>query len=42
MMTLDNRVKEEKRSAWREPMVWLIAAIPVAAVVATVALLVTA
>ena len=42
MMTLDNRFEEEKRSAWREPMVWLIAAIPVAAVVATVALLVTA
>jgi uncharacterized protein len=42
MMTLDNRVKEEKRSAWREPMVWLIAAIPVAAVIATIALLVTA
>lgn len=42
MMTLDNRVKEEKRSAWREPMVWLVAAIPVAAVIATVALLVTA
>ena len=39
MMTLDNRVK---RSAWREPMVWLIAAIPTAAVVATIALLVTA
>lgn len=30
------------RSAWREPMVWLIAAFPVAAVIATVALLVTA
>jgi uncharacterized protein len=42
MMTLDNRVKEEKRSAWREPMVWLVAAIPIAAVIATVALLVTA
>jgi uncharacterized protein len=42
MMTLDNRLKEEKRSAWREPMVWLIAAIPLAAVVATVVLLVTA
>jgi hypothetical protein len=39
MMTLDNRVK---RSAWREPMVWLVAAIPAAAVVATIALLVTA
>lgn len=39
MMTLDNRVH---RSAWREPMVWLIAAIPAAAVIATVALLVTA
>jgi len=43
MMTLDNRVKElPGRSAWREPMVWLIAAIPTAAVIATVALLVTA
>lgn len=41
MMTLDNRVKE-KRSAWREPMVWLVAAIPVAAVIATIALLVAA
>jgi len=39
MMTLDNRVK---RSAWREPMVWLVAAIPLAAVIATIALLVTA
>jgi len=39
MMTLDNRVR---RSAWREPMVWLIAAIPAAAVIASVALLVTA
>lgn len=43
MMTLDNRVKETgKRSAWREPMVWLVAAIPAVAVIATVALLVTA
>lgn len=42
MMTLDNRVKETKRSAWREPMVWLIVAIPAAAVIATVAMLVTA
>lgn len=43
MMTLDNRVKEPPgRSAWREPMVWLIAAIPAAAVIATIALLVTA
>lgn len=39
MMTLDNRVK---RSAWREPMVWLVAAIPAAAVIATIALLITA
>jgi len=39
MMTLDNRVR---RSAWREPMVWLIAAIPAVAVIASVALLVTA
>jgi hypothetical protein len=31
-----------KRPAWREPMVWLVAAIPAAAVVATIALLVTA
>jgi len=43
MMALDNRVKDlPGRSAWREPMVWLIAAIPAAAVIATVALLVTA
>jgi hypothetical protein len=43
MMTLDNRVRgTEKRSAWREPMVWLVAAIPAAAVIATIALLVTA
>ena len=43
MMTLDNRVREpETRSAWREPMVWLVAAIPTTAVIATVALLVTA
>jgi hypothetical protein len=43
MMTLDNRVKDVPgRSAWREPMVWLVAAIPVAAVVTTMALLVTA
>lgn len=41
MMTLDNRV-QPRRSAWREPMVWLVAAIPAAAVIATVALLVTA
>ena len=31
-----------KRPPWREPMVWLVAAIPAAAVIATVALLVTA
>ena len=31
-----------RRPAWREPMVWLIAAIPAAAVVATTALLVVA
>lgn len=31
-MTLDNRVR---RPAWREPMVWLIALIPLAAVVGT-------
>lgn len=31
-----------RRPAWREPMVWLVAAIPAAAVVATIALLVTA
>ena len=43
MMTLDNRVKEAgKRAAWREPMVWLVAAIPAAAVIATIVLLVTA
>ena len=43
MMTLDNRVRgTEKRAAWREPMVWLVAAIPAAAVIATIALLVTA
>ena len=40
MMTLDNRVHEpERRSAWREPMVWLVAAIPAAAVATTFALL---
>ena len=32
MMTLDNRVR---RPAWREPMVWLIALIPLAAIVGT-------
>lgn len=32
MMTLDNRVR---RPAWREPMVWLVALIPLAAVVGT-------
>jgi len=43
MMTLDNRVRDTGRGrAWREPMVWLVAAIPAAAVIATVALLVTA
>lgn len=42
MMTLDNRVRGTERSAWREPMVWLVAAIPAAAVIATVVLLVTA
>ncbi|GAB3096189.1 FixH family protein [Lysobacter terrae] len=43
MMTLDNRVRgTEPRSAWREPLVWLVAAIPAAAVVATIALLVVA
>ncbi len=31
-----------RRSAWREPMVWLVAAIPAAAVVATFALLAVA
>lgn len=31
-----------KRSAWREPMVWLVAAIPAAAVFATFALLMVA
>jgi uncharacterized protein len=43
MMTLDNRVKEAgKRAPWREPMVWLVAAIPAAAVIATIVLLMTA
>lgn len=32
----------DKRSAWREPMVWLIVALPLASVVAGIALLVTA
>ena len=31
-MTLDNRVR---RPAWREPMVWLVALIPLAAIVGT-------
>ena len=31
-MTLDNRVR---RPAWREPMVWLVALIPLAAIAAT-------
>ncbi|QNP42224.1 FixH family protein [Lysobacter terrestris] len=40
-MTLENRVHaSEQRPAWREPMVWLVAAIPAAAVIATIALLV--
>lgn len=39
MMTLDNRVR---RSPWREPMVWLVAAFPAAAVVASIALLIAA
>lgn len=39
MMTLDNRVR---RRPWREPMVWLIVAIPAAAVIATIAMLVVA
>lgn len=38
MMTL----KDEKRSPWREPVVWLVVALPAAAVVATVAMLVAA
>ena len=38
MMTLDNRV----RSPWREPMVWLVVMIPLAAIVAGIALVVTA
>ena len=32
MMTLDNRVR---RPFWREPMVWLVASIPVAAIIGT-------
>lgn len=39
MMTLDNHVQ---RSAWREPMVWLVALLPAAAVGAAIALLVSA
>jgi len=39
MMTLDNRVR---RPAWREPMVWLVVAIPAAAIIAGVTLLVVA
>lgn len=37
-MTLDNR----RRRAWREPMVWLVAAIPAASIVAGIALVVIA
>ena len=33
---------DEKRSAWREPMVWLVAAIPAAAVIGTFGLLIAA
>jgi hypothetical protein len=32
----------DKRPAWREPMVWLVAAIPAAAVIGTIALFVVA
>lgn len=39
MTSPDNRAR---RSAWREPMVWLVAAIPAASVVASIALLVVA
>jgi hypothetical protein len=34
--------KPGKRPAWREPMVWLVIAIPVAAIAATIAMLVVA
>jgi hypothetical protein len=34
--------KPGKRPAWREPMVWLVVAIPVAAITATIAMLVVA
>lgn len=42
-MTLDNRVRDSHhRPAWREPMVWLVAAIPTLAVIGTFALLAVA
>ena len=34
--------KTRKRPAWREPMIWLVVAIPVAAIAATIAMLVVA
>ena len=44
MMTLDNRVRESElpRRPWREPMVWLIAVIPAAAIIGTITMLVVA
>ncbi|MEJ1095556.1 MULTISPECIES: FixH family protein [unclassified Pseudoxanthomonas] len=43
MTTPDNHARAtEKRSAWREPMVWVIAVIPASAVIATTLLLLTA
>jgi hypothetical protein len=42
-MTQDPSSKDPpSRAAWREPMVWLVAAIPAAAVIGTIALLVVA
>lgn len=42
-MSQDNRNREtEKRPAWREPMVWLVTAIPATAVIGTIALLIAA
>ena len=42
MTTPNQQQGTGKRPAWREPMVWLVFAIPAAAVVASIALLVTA
>ena len=41
-MTTQSQPTARTRPPWREPMVWLVAAIPAAAVVASIALLVSA